>query len=108
VYLIFKVNLIFDIIVSIISGKDGTRGYVTGEFNEKGLIDDISGFSLSQIHSVEHWVQFYKKQYSFKGILIHIRTFCVLYDTAFYSFRHQQTATTFSHFFMYCVLLNYL
>lgn len=70
----------------MISGRDGTRGYVTGEFNDKGLIDDISGFSLSQIHSVEHWVQFYKKQYSFKGILIHIGTFCVLYDTAFHAF----------------------
>lgn len=52
------------------AGKDGTRGYVTGEFNDEGLIDDITGFSLSQIHSVEHWVQFYKKEYTFKGYLI--------------------------------------
>lgn len=49
-------------------GRDGTRGYVTGEFNDKGLIEDISGFTLSQIHSVNHWLQFYMKDYTFKGI----------------------------------------
>jgi hypothetical protein len=41
------------------------------------------------------------------GILIHIRTFCVLYDTAFYSFWHQQTATTISHCFMYLCSIEF-
>lgn len=52
------------------AGRDGTRGYVTGEFNDKGLIEDISGFTLSQIHSVNHWLQFYMKDYTFKGYLL--------------------------------------
>ncbi|CAC5361265.1 unnamed protein product [Mytilus coruscus] len=49
-----------------ILSRDGTRGYVTGEFNDKGLIEDISGFTLSQIHSVNHWLQFYMKDYTLK------------------------------------------
>ncbi|XP_077996339.1 neuferricin-like [Glandiceps talaboti] len=51
------------------TGKDGTRGYVTGDFSEKGLIDDISDFTPSQVLEVKSWLDFYHKDYRYVGKL---------------------------------------
>lgn len=52
------------------SGKDGSRAYVTGEFNEEGLIDDVEGLNPLQLGELDNWVKFYEKDYSFVGKLI--------------------------------------
>ena len=52
----------------LISGKDGTRAFVTGEFNEKGLIEDISDFTPHQMYDVYDWQEFYRTSYTYIGI----------------------------------------
>lgn len=52
------------------SGKDGTRAFVTGEFNEKGLIDDIRGLKPAEINELQNWIDFYDNDYTFYGKVI--------------------------------------
>ena len=52
------------------TGIDGTRAFVTGEFNEEGLIEDIDDFSPHQAQEIDRWVKFYDKDYRFVGKLI--------------------------------------
>lgn len=52
------------------AGRDGTRAYVTGEFNDEGLTDDIEGLTPLQLGELEDWVKFYDKDYTFVGKLI--------------------------------------
>ncbi|KAF4522010.1 hypothetical protein B566_EDAN010859 [Ephemera danica] len=51
-------------------GVDGTRAFVTGEFNETGLIDDVSGLNPKQLKSLYDWLEFYKKDYKYVGKVI--------------------------------------
>jgi len=52
------------------SGVDGTRAFVTGEFNEKGLIDDIRELKPAEINELQVWIDFYDKEYTFYGKVI--------------------------------------
>ncbi|XP_038059270.1 neuferricin-like [Patiria miniata] len=52
------------------AGCDATRAFVTGEFNDEGLVDDVEGLSPQQMIEVETWVNFYKKEYVPVGKLI--------------------------------------
>ena len=52
------------------SGKDGTRAFVTGEFNEEGLIDDIRDLKPAEINELQTWIDFYNKDYTFYGKVI--------------------------------------
>ncbi|XP_075220166.1 neuferricin [Lycorma delicatula] len=52
------------------TGKDGSRAFVTGDFTEKGLIDDVLDLSLQDIKSLSDWSKFYHKEYEYKGKLI--------------------------------------
>ncbi|XP_065890510.1 neuferricin-like [Dysidea avara] len=52
------------------SGVDGTRAFVTGEFNEKGLIDDIRDLKPAEINELQVWIDFYDKEYTFYGKVI--------------------------------------
>ena len=40
---------------SFFSGKDGSRAFVTGEFNDAGLIDDIEGLSHQDYLGLQEW-----------------------------------------------------
>ena len=42
---------------------------MTGEFNEKGLIDDATGLTDGQMLELENWISFYDKTYTYKGKL---------------------------------------
>lgn len=55
---------------SFFAGCDGTRAFVTGEFNEKGLVDDVTEFDSSRLLDLLTWVEFYEKTYRFVGKLI--------------------------------------
>ncbi len=50
-----------------ISGKDGTRAFVTGQFNEKGLVEDISDFTPLQMLEILNWQEFYETSYTYIG-----------------------------------------
>lgn len=48
-------------------GIDGTRAYVSGDFSDKGLVEDTEGLSLTDLLGLEDWNAFYKKQYLYQG-----------------------------------------
>ena len=52
------------------SGVDGSRAFVTGEFTEEGLVDDISGLDSSNYLSLKEWSEFYEKDYKYIGEII--------------------------------------
>ena len=53
----------------VVSAKDGTRAFMTGEFNEDGLIDDVEGLTYTELLELEDWIKFYDKSYVYKGIV---------------------------------------
>ncbi|PSN44730.1 hypothetical protein C0J52_20348 [Blattella germanica] len=52
------------------TGRDASRAFITGEFTEKGLSDDILGLTSQELLSLDEWAQFYRKDYKYKGKLI--------------------------------------
>lgn len=52
------------------TGRDASRAFVTGDFTESGLIDDVAGLTPQELLSLEEWTQFYRKEYKYKGKLI--------------------------------------
>ncbi|XP_011059514.1 PREDICTED: neuferricin [Acromyrmex echinatior] len=51
------------------TGRDASLAFITGEFDDKGLTDDISSLSMQQVKALNDWVQFYKTNYIYKGKL---------------------------------------
>ncbi|XP_076755054.1 neuferricin [Xylocopa sonorina] len=51
------------------TGRDASLAFITGEFDNKGLTDDISSLSGQQVKALNEWVQFYNKNYIYKGKL---------------------------------------
>ncbi len=49
------------------SGRDGSRAFVTGEFNDKGLVDDVTGLSYGDYLGLQDWLEFYHKDYKYVG-----------------------------------------
>lgn len=49
------------------SGKDGSKAFITGDFTEEGLIDDVLDLSLQDLKSLSDWSKFYHKEYRYKG-----------------------------------------
>ncbi|MCL4137507.1 UNVERIFIED_CONTAM: hypothetical protein GTU68_048514 [Idotea baltica] len=56
--------------MNFLRGRDGSRAYVSGEFTEEGLTDDITGLSSQDYLGLDDWAQLYNKDYTFKGLLI--------------------------------------
>jgi hypothetical protein len=42
---------------------------MSGEFTEKGLVDEVTGLSPAQMRELENWIDFYEKTYVYKGVL---------------------------------------
>ncbi|XP_006007296.1 neuferricin isoform X1 [Latimeria chalumnae] len=55
---------------SFFAGKDASRAFVTGDFTEMGLVEDVAGLSPSEMVALHDWLSFYKKDYIFVGKLI--------------------------------------
>ncbi|XP_023333620.1 neuferricin [Eurytemora carolleeae] len=51
------------------SGRDGSRAFVSGQFDEAGLIDDVRGLSSSDYLGLKQWEEFYAKDYKKVGLL---------------------------------------
>ena len=52
------------------TGIDGTRAFVTGEFNEEGLVETIDGLTPLEVGEIDRWTKFYDTDYTFVGKLI--------------------------------------
>ena len=52
------------------AGRDGTRAFVTGKFDDEGLIDDVEGLSPLELGEMDNWLKFYDTDYTFVGKLI--------------------------------------
>lgn len=48
-------------------GRDASLAFITGEFDNEGLADDISSLSAQQVKALDDWLQFYKANYIYKG-----------------------------------------
>ena len=55
---------------SFFTGTDGSNAFVTGNFADEGLTNDILQLSPLEIDEVEGWVRFYEKDYTYVGKLI--------------------------------------
>ncbi|KAK7081595.1 Neuferricin [Halocaridina rubra] len=52
------------------AGCDASRAFVTGEFTEEGLTDDIRGLSATDYVGLDDWLKFYRNDYKYVGKLI--------------------------------------
>ncbi|CAH1403462.1 unnamed protein product [Nezara viridula] len=52
------------------AGRDASKAFITGDFTEQGLIDDISDLTLNELSDLKEWVLKYEKDYIYKGKLI--------------------------------------
>ncbi|VBB33804.1 unnamed protein product [Acanthocheilonema viteae] len=51
------------------AGRDATRAFISGDFTEKGLIDDVEGFGDQDLLGIFDWIKFYEKDYDLVGYL---------------------------------------
>jgi len=51
------------------AGKDASRAFVTGQFEEEGLVADVSGLSSGDYMGLEEWASFYEKDYVRVGLV---------------------------------------
>ncbi|XP_056141329.1 neuferricin [Lampris incognitus] len=52
------------------AGKDASLAFVTGDFTESGLTDDVSGLSPLQAVALYDWLGFYQRDYTPVGRLV--------------------------------------
>ena len=52
------------------TGRDGSKAFVTGKFDDEGLTDDVSELTPLQLKDIEDWINFYDKDYIYVGKLI--------------------------------------
>merc|ERR1719369_88066 len=54
---------------SFFAGKDASRAFVTGQFDEDGLVDNLIGLSSGDYLGLEELASFYRKDYVRVGVL---------------------------------------
>lgn len=66
------------------TGKDGSAAFVTGKFDEAGLVADVRSLKANEVLSVWEWADFYRKHetYRFVGYL----------DALYYNAKGERTA----------------
>ncbi|XP_076816679.1 neuferricin-like [Clavelina lepadiformis] len=52
------------------AGRDGTKGFVTGDFSDEGLTDVLDGLDENMFGGFKEWQTFYATTYKFIGFLI--------------------------------------
>ncbi|XP_059208104.1 neuferricin isoform X2 [Centropristis striata] len=50
-------------------GKDASLAFITGDFTESGLTDDVSSLSPLQVVALYDWLAFYQRDYQAVGVL---------------------------------------
>lgn len=54
--------------VCAFSGKDASLAFITGDFTESGLTDDVSSLSPLQVLALYDWLAFYQRDYQAVGM----------------------------------------
>lgn len=49
-------------------GKDASLAFITGDFTESGLTDDVSSLSPLQVVALFDWLLFYQRTYQTVGV----------------------------------------
>ncbi|XP_070838885.1 neuferricin [Chaetodon trifascialis] len=52
------------------AGKDASLAFITGDFTESGLTDDVSSLSPLQVLALYDWLAFYQRDYQAVGLVI--------------------------------------
>eukprot|EP00062_Callorhinchus_milii_P024638 gi/632984759/ref/XP_007909304.1/ PREDICTED: neuferricin [Callorhinchus milii] len=52
------------------AGTDASRAFVSGDFSEAGLVEDVDGLSPAEILALQQWLVFYQREYVFKGTVV--------------------------------------
>lgn len=52
------------------AGRDASRAFVTGDYSEAGLVDDVADLSFSEMLTLQNWLSFYEKNYACVGRVI--------------------------------------
>ncbi|XP_043190042.1 neuferricin-like [Amphibalanus amphitrite] len=52
------------------AGRDASRAFVSGDFSEAGLRDDVDGLSGQDYIGLEEWLEFYRRDYREVGLLV--------------------------------------
>uniref|UniRef100_A0A0N4ZNL1 Cytochrome b5 heme-binding domain-containing protein n=1 Tax=Parastrongyloides trichosuri TaxID=131310 RepID=A0A0N4ZNL1_PARTI len=52
-----------------LAGKDATKAFVTGDFSDEGLVDDLDGLGDQDLLGIYDWIKFYEKEYKLVGYL---------------------------------------
>ncbi|XP_017268063.1 neuferricin [Kryptolebias marmoratus] len=52
------------------AGRDASLAFITGDFTERGLTDDVSSLSPLQVVALFDWLAFYQREYKSVGMLI--------------------------------------
>ena len=52
------------------AGRDATRSFVSGDFSDSGLTDDLEGLALREYLGIVDWVETYERDYTYVGRLI--------------------------------------
>jgi len=55
---------------SMFTAKDASRAFITGDFSEAGLTDDLTGIKTDSFNGVKEWSDFYEKSYRRVGRLV--------------------------------------
>lgn len=54
--------------VFVLSGKDSSLAFITGDFTESGLTDDVSSLSPLEVVALYDWLAFYQRDYQNVGM----------------------------------------
>ena len=52
------------------AGRDASRAFVSGDFSEAGLREDVDGLSGQDYLGLEEWLEFYRRDYREVGLLV--------------------------------------
>ncbi|CAG0901387.1 unnamed protein product [Darwinula stevensoni] len=52
------------------TGRDGSRAFVTGDFTDAGLTDEVSGLSVQDYRGLDEWSDFYDREYEYIGKVV--------------------------------------
>ncbi|XP_019941226.1 neuferricin [Paralichthys olivaceus] len=52
------------------AGRDASLAFITGDFTESGLTDDVSSLSPLQVVALYDWLAFYQRDYQTVGVVI--------------------------------------
>lgn len=53
--------------IGFLVGRDASRAFISGDFTEAGLVDDVLDLPLQDLSHLEEWLKMYESKYEYKG-----------------------------------------